>query len=374
MQQVGTAPAAGDVRRSAPILLAIAGVAGWAAFAWVTLRYLGISRDQWQAQPFLIHYDWHAYAAGAQQLADRSLYRVPLSMGDTPLPIDAFNLPPLAAAEAGPFLVGGVLAGGLAWQAVGAAAVAFAAWAMAFLPRRSWDRALAVAGILVGAYLAVDHVLIPDPQSYWWGLTLGTNNYLVLGLIGGFVVALHRRHDRAAGVLLGLAIATKLWPVTIVAALVRNRSWVALRWAVGLCAVQAIVFAVWLGPDVLPDFARSLLVDDPDAEDIIGVSALRDILPWWPSWAGWVVAGVLLALPVRGHAAIGVGILAGLAVITNLWGHYLPTVVFALGLVATAWLTDARGGRSPRGVAEPESAGHAAAPNVSEHGRTALRG
>ena len=352
MQHVATVAPADAARRSASSLLfATAAVAGWAAFAWVTLRYIGLSRDLWQQQPLFIHYDWHAYAAGAQQLADRTLYRVPLTLGETPVPVDAFNLPPLAAAAAAPFLLAGVLTGGLLWQAIAAAAVAVAAWAVASLSPRSLLRTVGWAGVILGGYVLVDHVVIPDAQSYWWGLTLGTNNYLVLGLLAGFVVALRRRSERTAGVLLGLAIATKLWPITITVALVRNRSWTALRWAAGLCVVQALVFAAWLGPDVLPDFARSLLVEDPDATSVIGVSALRDVLPWWPTWAGWAVAAALLALPIRGHAAVGVAILAGLAVITNLWGHYLPTIVFALGIIATAWTADARRERTARAMA-----------------------
>lgn len=319
-------------------LLLVGGLAGWLAFGWVTLRYLGLSRDLWQQQPLFIHYDWHAYVAGAHQLVDRTLYREPLTLGDVPLPIDAFNMPPLAAAEALPFVVLGLLAGGLAWQGIGALGVAFAASVLASFWTGPVVRALALAGVGIGAVMLVDHVAVPDELSYWWGLTLGTNNHLVLGLLAGFVLALRTGLARVAGLVLGIAIATKLWPLLVGAALVRNREWTALRWAAGACVVQALLFAAWLGPDVAPAFVRSILASDPEPQWVIGVSALREVLPWWPAWAGWAVAALLLALllwpPVRGTAAIGVSMLAGLAVITNLWGHYLPTILFAFGLIA----------------------------------------
>ena len=66
---------------------------------------------------------------------------------------------------------------------------------------------------------------------------------------------------------------------------------------------------------------------------MIGISALRRSVDWWPVWGGAAVAVVLLLLPVRGRAGLGIAILAGLAAIPNLWNHYLPFVLMALALI-----------------------------------------
>lgn len=316
---------------------------GWLSLVVVTARYLWLSATLGDEQPRFIHFDWHAYAAGGLQLLDRSLYREPLALGDVPLPLESFNLPPLAAAEAlVPLLPLGVTAGGLAWQVVAALGVAVAAFVLGAVATRTVRGALLVAGLALSGYVLVGHLVLRHSLAYWWGLSLGTNNYLVLGLVAGFTWLALGRHERSAGLLLGLAVATKLWPVTLAVVLVRERRWRLLAWAAGACVVQAVGFLAWLGPDVVPDLARALRAEDVEPSGIIGLAALRSVLPWWPTWTGWIVAAALLALPVRGTAGIGTGILAGLAVITNLWGHYLPTLLFAIGLVVVPLLSERR--------------------------------
>lgn len=312
--------------------LLAAAIVGWGVYSFVSVRYLVITVQLGAEQPFLIHYDWHAYVAGALDLIDRTLYRQPLELGGVPLPLTAFNMPPMAALEAAVFLPLGRSAGGVAWQVLGVSAVALAAISLPRLWGKSWRRSVQVAGVILGVYLLLDHVLIPDPLSYWWGLVLGTNNYLMLGLIAAFAISYRAGRDRLAGSLLALAVATKIWPLTLAVLVLRERRWRVAVWAAALSGLQAFVWLAWLGPDVVPHAIEALLQEDQAPEAIIGVAALRSI-DWWPSWAGWLVAALLLALPIRGRAGIGLAILAGLAVITNLWGHYLPTVLFAVGVL-----------------------------------------
>jgi hypothetical protein len=50
---------------------------------------------------------------------------------------------------------------------------------------------------------------------------------------------------------------------------------------------------------------------------------------------------VLVLIPARGRLGLGLGILAGMAAVPNLWRHYLPTV--AVGFLLLAF-----GTRDPR--------------------------
>jgi hypothetical protein len=319
---------------SARLWLALAGAAGWVTFIGVTIRYLVVTLERRAEQPFFIHFDWHAYLAGAHALLDRGLYREPLELGGTPLPLESFNMPPLAAAEAALLIPLGQTPGGLVWQVIGAAGVGFAAVALARLAGARWGAALLAGGAMLGGYMLVDHIALPDEASYWWGLSLGTNNYLVLGLVAAVAVAYRAGHTRLAGIGLGLAVATKLWPVTLLVLLLRERSWQVIAWTAGTLVVQGVVWLAWLGPDAVGPGIRALGSEEPDPGLIIGPAALRELASWWPSWIGWAVGAALLAIPARGHLGMGLGILAGLAVITNLWGHYLPTVLFGGGLLA----------------------------------------
>jgi hypothetical protein len=279
---------------------------------------------------------------------------VPLELGDRPVPLETFNLPPLAAAEAAVLLPLGITPAGVAWQAIAAASVGFAAVSVPRLARSSWSWAVVLGGLGLGAYMLVDHVVIPDEQSYWWGLVLGTNNYLVLGMVAAFALALHARRSRTAGILLGLAVATKLWPATLAALVIRERRWPVLGWAAGTAVVQGIVWLAWLGPGAVTPGIDALGAADQEPTGVIGVAALLDLVDWLPSWTGWAILAVLVAIPVSGAVGIGLGILAGLAPITNLWGHYLPTVLFGIALVAVGLTAWARG-PAPRATEGPRA-------------------
>lgn len=321
------------LERRARIALPVAGAIGWLTFAFATVRYLVLSGLHHDQQPYFIHLDWRVYAAGGHDLIERSLYRVPLELGDRPVPLETFNLPPFAALLAIPLLALEPIVGGLLWQVVGAAGLAFAAVVLGRLAGLEWRQAGTAAGIGLGAFMLLEYVPYPDDMTYWWGLVLGTNNFLMLGLVAGFALTYQTRRDRSAGLLLAVAVAIKIWPVALAALLVRERRWTVGAWAAGGFVVQALVFTVWLGPDAIPHALRALGASADPSTVVIGVAAPGRVLDWWPIWLPPVVGAVLALLPVGGRAGIGLGVLGGLAAITNLWGHYLPTVVFALGLL-----------------------------------------
>lgn len=342
------------IARLAPVVVPAAGAVGWLAFAFVTVRYLVLSGLHHDQQPHFIHLDWRVYAAGGHDLIERSLYRVPLELGDRPVPLETFNLPPFAALLAIPLLPMEPIGGGLVWQAVGAVGVASAAVMLGRLARLRWRQAGTAAGIGLGAFMLLEYVPYPDDMTYWWGLVLGTNNYLMLGLVAAFALAYRTRRDRSAGLLLAAAVAIKVWPIALAALLIRERRWTVGAWAAGGFMLQALVFVIGLGPDAVPAALHALGASaDPDTV-VIGVAAPGRVLEWWPMWLPPVVGAFLALLPVSGRAGLGLGMLGGLAAITNLWGHYLPTVIFAFGLVCLGlWHgSPQRGGDGPA-VANP---------------------
>lgn len=301
--------------------LTAAGMVGWIAFGVISAVLID---SGWQASyPLARHVDWHVYAAGWLDLVDRSLYRELLDLGSFPLAFDRFKLPPLSALLAGPFMWLPVEQAGILWQAASVAAMGFAATVLAALvgARRPW----AWAGIGLGAYALHD--------SYLTGVLVGTNNYLVLAMLAAFAWQYTHGHDRTAGALLGLAVATKLWPIALVVLLVRERRWIALRWAGGVVALQAAAFLAWLGPDVVPAVLDTFRVRVSAYPGVIGPGALRDALDWWPSWGGLLLAVLVVAVPARGRMGLGLGILGGLLLVDNLWNHYLSTILFGGGLL-----------------------------------------
>lgn len=306
-------------------MLAGVGIAAWslvvarAAFVYSTVS--SGRTDLWLL-------DWHVYAAAGRDLLARSLYHVPLEYPGWPLPVEQFNLPPLAAGWAVPFLpLPGDLAG-MAWLAVGIGASLAALWILA-------DRILGLprpwiwAGLLVAAYAQL--------PSFGFHLALGNINDLMLGLVAVFVVLHLGRRYRAAGIVLGLAAATKIWPLVLAIVLVRERRWQELKWFAITVAVVALGGVAWLGPDVVPrivDAMRLTVVVEP-GNPVLWVTYLREHTAWWPAWGAILLSAGLLAVPARGRLGLGIGVIAGVTLIPNIWAHYLPTMVFGLGLMAS---------------------------------------
>jgi hypothetical protein len=263
--------------------------------------------------------DWHVYSAGARDFLNHDLYYAPL-VSQFPLPVDHFNYPPLSAIAVMPLLPLPDSLGGTIWVIANLAAVAATGVLVA---RILGARQPAMWGAL--AFLA--YTVHP-----WMDLAFnGNNTPLVLCLIAAFAHEHLRGHRRSAGLLLGAAIALKLWPAALIPLLLRERRWESLLSAALVVAGTALVSTIWLGLGVIGPALEAMQargVVDP-WNPVLYISWLRETLPWWPSWAGYVVAVFLFLIPARGKLGIGLGIFAGLAVVPNVWRTYAPTVEVA---------------------------------------------
>ena len=223
------------------------------------VRYLSQLTLLLLQKPDLWLLDWNVYYVGALQLLRRELYRVPLSEVGVSLPVDVFNYPPLAAVWAVPLLPLGREPGGLAFVllSIGFVVVGLvlSARALDIQPVWLWVPAVLCAYALLWKELIV-HV------------GLGNDNDLVFVLVAGFAAAHLGGFQRTAGILLALAIATKIWPVALLVLIVRERRLIELRWAAALLAAQSVAFLIWLGPDVVPDALRAVVLNAP--RDLIG--------------------------------------------------------------------------------------------------------
>jgi hypothetical protein len=297
-------------------------IGGWLIFAFISWYALSLGQEFSTGHVFQV--DWHVFWAGAHDLLQRDLYRVPLDAGGLPLSATAFRLPPLSAVWPLPLLPLPVGSGGIVWQVIGAASIAGSAAIALDLAavRRPW----LWAGVVLGP--------LSVTLMYLEGLHLGTNNYLVLLLVAAGCWSHLRGHDRWAGILIGLAAATKLWPAVLLVVMLRERRWRELRWTAGTLALQGIVLLLWLGPDVVGDMLATLSVASPPTGLLIGPTAFPAVREAWNAGLGVVVCVGLLALPLRGRAGLGAAIVAGMAPIGNLWIHYAPTLLFGLALLA----------------------------------------
>ena len=303
-------------------LIGAAGVLGWFSFAFVT-QFAITTGWRLLTDPLARHYDWHVYLAGARDLLDRSLYRVTLVLDGLPMPVTQFNYPPGSALLAAPLAWMDPPVGGMVWQVLSAGGLGLGAYLTAAVvgARPPW----AWAGIVLGGYAW--------HESYRDGMISANNNFIMLALLAGFCLAYVRRSDGWAGALLAVAIGAKLWPIVLFVPALRDRRWTVIWLAGAGLAVQVTLMLAWLGADVVPHLVGALRYDVPSSPGVIGISALRRSVDWWPAWGGAAVAVTLLLLPMRGRAGLGVATLAGLAAIPNLWSHYLPIVVLALALI-----------------------------------------
>lgn len=300
------------------------GVVGWLYYAVISAAAL-IAELQREAPQLAWQYDWHVYLGGARSLVDQSLYRVPLSLDTYPLPVDVFNQTPLAALWALPLSAFTVEAGGGVWLGFMLVSIAggmiFAAAALG-LPRPG-----ALAGIGLLAY----------SLSPWFtgDVLLGNINGLMFLLVAAFAWVHLQSKDRAAGLILGVAIATKPWPLAFLVLLARERGWREIRWVAAVLAVQGILFLAWLGVDVLPHLATAVTSPVPiePRVTVFGWSLMRETYGM-PDWVGYAVGLLLLALPAHGRLGLGIAILASLTLmVPNLWAHYLPVIALGLALI-----------------------------------------
>jgi hypothetical protein len=342
-------------RRLAGRAAAIAAVAGWLLFGYLTLTTVSGAAS---ANGDVFQVDWHVYWAGADDLLGRELYRVPLEAQDLTLSTPHFNLPPFSAIWALPLLGVPISTGGSVWQAIGAASIAVAAIVSLDILRVS--RPWLMAGMVLGP-LALTLV-------YLEGLHVATNNYLVLGLAAGFAWLYLRAADAPAGALLGIAIATKLWPAVLLVPAVRERRWAVVGWATGIAVVQGVVLFGWLGVDAVPLFVEHLSTGIPPTGMLIGPAAVDGLRETWNSGLGLLVGVAILALPLRGPAAIGAAILAGMAAIPNLWIHYGTTVLCAVALVGGAMIRRRGDRHEPHERSDPRDEQEAIAGHENQRG------
>jgi hypothetical protein len=263
--------------------------------------------------------DWHVYAAAARDFLDGTLYSMPLE-STYPLPIAEFNYPPLAAISVIPLLPLPDPVGGTAWVVLNLLAMAGTTLLVAkILGARQ--------PLLWGGLGFLAYTLHP-----WLRLAfLGNNTPLVLLLVAAFAYEHLRGRNRAAGAFLGLAIALKLWPVALIPLLLRERRWESLGAVTVVVGGVLIVSLAWLGIGAVGPAVHAMQAraEIGAVNPVLFISWLRETQPWWPSWGGYAVAGILLVIPARGKLGIGLGMLAGLALVPNLWRTYAPTLVVA---------------------------------------------
>jgi hypothetical protein len=328
-----------NVRRVDLVVTGLA-VLGWLLFGFITWFALAVAPSMATGKTFQV--DWNVYATGGRDLLHHTLYRVPLDANGAPLSSPVFNLPPLSALWAVPLLALPSDAAGYIWQLVAAASIA----TTTVITLTIWKvrRPVLLAGIVLGP--------LSITLFYLVGIHVATNNYFMLALVAGGCLFYLRRRDTLAGLFLGLAIATKLWPITILIFALREKRWRTVGVACGLLAVQGLAFLAWLGVDSVAPMISAFGVDIPPTGYLIGPSAFETTRGLWNGGLGALFAIGILALPLRGRSGMGIAIIAGLAPITNLWIHYAPTVFFGLSCTASALRGQSppfREPRSPRG-------------------------
>jgi hypothetical protein len=306
------------------VVLAAMGLVGWLSYLLISTKVLvTVARDPRLEQ--LWQYDWHVYLGGARGLLDHSLYRVPLIVAPYRLPVDVYNQTPLAAAWALPLSPFDIVTGGNIWlvfmlvSIAGGAVLATAAFNTR-LPALS-------AGLGLLAY----------SLSPWFAadVLLGNINGLMFLLVAAFVWLHLKGKDRSAGLVLGIAIATKPWALAFLPLLVRERRWQEAGWAGVFLLAQGIAFLGWLGIDVMSPMVTAIISTVPidPGVPVLGWSLVREAYHL-PLWTGLALGGALLAIPVRGRAGLGMAILAGLTLlVVNLWQHYLPVIVLGVCLL-----------------------------------------
>lgn len=306
---------------------------GWVSFVLIgsstliAAPHVPIAQLYWQL-------DWHVYRSGASGLLHHSLYRVPLELNSYSLPVHVYNQTPLTAAWAIPLMPLDVVAGGNVWLI--AMLVSIAAGTILATAAFGLRRPVLTAGIGLLAY--------SWSPFFPADALLGNINGLMFMLVAAFVWLHLRGHERGAGLILAIAIATKPWALAFLPLLARERRWREMRLALVLVLAQGIVFLGWLGVDVVPHMVSAITSSVPIDKDnpVFGWAFVRQTYHL-PVWTGIAVGTALLAIPVRGRAGLGIAILAGLTLmVVNLWQHYLPVMVLGACLLIVPLLTTVR--------------------------------
>jgi alpha-1,2-mannosyltransferase len=188
-----------------------------------------------------------------------------------------------------------------------------------------------LAAVFIGAMLAF---------AVAWGATLGASSVWLFGLLAGAAVALDRRSDLAAGVLIGTAAALRIYPVVLLLPLMVAGRWRAVVGALGVILGWSLIGIVVAGAQATQTFVTLLgslggadagsssiaLTGAGRAASVIAGAALL-------LWAGWLDRRAAAA-PER---LLGWGLAFGgmLLVTPVVWDHY-PTALLPLVIAVAA--------------------------------------
>jgi alpha-1,2-mannosyltransferase len=306
--------------------------------------------------------DLASYFDASQRLwSGRSLYQTGTSGGSILFP---FVYPPLLALFFLPFQ-----SYQSAWWAWAAGSIACWVGALWLIVRELRDELWSCVPPMWRPVLLAGLTVFPPVLSH---LIWGQVQLHLLMLLTGAWLCLRRRREAWAGVLIGIAIAIKLFPVLVVIPLVMQRRWRAAGVAIfSACALIALSFAVvgWEQvtiylQQVMPRLNKGSVV--PDVYNHAIVAVLRGFMG--SSLASWlslvvrlcVVGVVALSAARRNNGpdrALTLGMTAMVLVPPLVWQHYfvllylpflealvfvprhrLPILLVAFGLVATASL------------------------------------
>ena len=142
-------------------------------------------------------------------------------------------------------------------------------WAATVLVRGKWDSNLRMDTILPGLAVA----------PYVWDIQLlGQTNLLLLAFCLGAFLLIRQKHPVSSGLLFGMAVALKAFPLPAIAYFIVRRKWVSVA-----ASMFSIVLFVWFLPGVYRGFERntrelnqwaSLMIFDQSGETMAGRSSI----------------------------------------------------------------------------------------------------
>jgi alpha-1,2-mannosyltransferase len=188
------------------------------------------------------------------------------------------------------------------------------------------------AGVFIGAMLAF---------AVFWGATLGASSVWLFGLLAGAIVALTKRWDVAAGLLVGTAAALRIYPIVLLVPLLIAGRWRAAGATVAAALAWIAVGLIAAGPEATRTFLELLAAlggVEAGSSNIALGGALRLV-----SISGGIALLVGAGLLARRAESAGVEVLVwglalgGMLLVTPVvWDHYttalLPLVVAIVAL------------------------------------------
>jgi alpha-1,2-mannosyltransferase len=160
------------------------------------------------------------------------------------------------------------------------------------------------------------------------------------------LLAIALRYPRAAGTAIGIAAAIKLVPVLGVAWLVGKRDWRGAATAVAILVAATLIIMIWKGPTVLADFVRLRLNEFTLGP---GSNPRWNPVEWFalPDWVAYL-AGALIAIAAAARASYSLSIIAMLASVPSLHGHYLIWLLIPILCIWIPWVLARSRRRDPQ--------------------------